>query len=186
MVSIAPTEEEPTMSAPIATDRINGLRILAVDDEPDILETIVDVLDGATIDCARSYEEATGLLTPGEADVLAGQKYNLAILDIMGVDGMGLLTQTVNQGIPTVMLTAHAMNPHTLKASIMHGALSYLPKEELANLAEHINDVLDAVEKGKSTWERLFNRLGDFFEKAFAPTWKSDDPESWRYYQSMM
>jgi CheY-like chemotaxis protein len=175
------------MSEPGTNDRVNGLRILAVDDEPDILETIVDVLDGATVDCARSYEEATGLLTPGETDAPVGQKYDVAVLDIMGVDGMGLLTQTVNQGIPTVMITAHAMNPHTLKASIMHGALSYLPKEELANLAEHIDDVLDAVEQGKSTWERLFNRLGDIFEKAFAPTWKSDDPEFWRYHhQSMM
>jgi len=174
------------MSEPTTTNRINGLRILAVDDEPDILETIVDVLDGATVDCAKSYEEATGLLTPVQVDVPVDRKYDLAVLDIMGVDGMGLLTQTVNQGIPTVMLTAHAMNPHTLKASIMHGALSYLPKEELANLAEHINDVLDAVEKGKSTWERLFNRMGDFFEKAFAPGWASDDPEFWRYYQPMM
>ena len=37
--------------------RLTGLWILAVDDEPDILETIVDVLDGATVDCAKSYEE---------------------------------------------------------------------------------------------------------------------------------
>ena len=174
------------MSAPSTTSRITGLRILAVDDEPDILETIVDVLDGATVDCARSYDEATGLLTPSEADAPGGRKYDLAVLDIMGVDGMGLLTQTVNQGIPTVMLTAHAMNPHTLKASIMHGALSYLPKEELASLAAHIDDVLDAVDEGTSTWGRLFNRLGDFFEKAFAPGWQSDDPEFWRYYQPMM
>ena len=174
------------MSEPSTTDRINGLRILAVDDEPDILETIVDVLDGATVDCARSYQEAIELLTPGESDAPTGKKYDLAILDIMGVDGMGLLTRTVDQGIPTVMLTAHAMNPGTLKASIMRGALSYLPKEELANLAEHINDVLDAVEKGQSTWERLFTRIGSFFDKAFAPAWQSDDPEFWRYYYGPM
>jgi hypothetical protein len=84
------------------------------------------------------------------------------------------------------MLTAHAMNPGTLKASIMNGALSYLPKEELANLAEHINDVLEAVEKGQSTWERLFTRIGNFFDKAFAPNWQSDDPEFWRYYYGHM
>lgn len=174
------------MSEPSTTDRINGLRILAVDDEPDILETIVDVLDGATVDCAKSYEEAIELLTPGEPGAPAVDKYDLAVLDIMGVNGMGLLTHTVNQGIPTVMLTAHAMNPQTLRASIMNGALSYLPKEELANLAEHINDVLDAVEKGQSTWKRLFTRMGDFFERAYAPGWKSDDPDFWRYYYGPM
>jgi CheY-like chemotaxis protein len=174
------------MSEPSTTDRIAGLRILAVDDEPDILETIVDVLDGATVDCAASYQEAVDLLTPDESDAPAGYLYDVAILDIMGVDGMSLLTQTVNLGIPTVMLTAHAMNPQTLRASIMHGALSYLPKEELANLPEHLTDVLDAVEQGQSTWQRLFTRMGNFFEKAFAPNWREDDPEFWRYYYGPM
>jgi CheY-like chemotaxis protein len=175
------------MSESSTTSRIEGLRILAVDDEPDILETIVDVLDGATVDCARSYQEAIELLTPGESGAPAGEKYDVVVLDIMGVDGMALLTETASQGIPTVMLTAHAMNPETLKASITNGAQSYLPKEELANLAEHITDVLDAVEAGQSTWQRLFTRMGNFFEKAFAPKWKSDDPEFWTsYYGSVM
>lgn len=165
---------------------IQGLRILAVDDEPDILETIVDVLDGATVDCARSYQEATERLSPGESKTPANEKYDLAILDIMGVDGMALLTQTVNQKIPTVMLTAHAMNRQTLKASIVNGALSYLPKDELANLAEHITDVLDAVEKGQPAWKRLFTKLGKSFEKSFGPAWMSDDPDFWKYYYGPM
>jgi CheY-like chemotaxis protein len=169
-----------------STDRMSGLRILAVDDEPDILETIVDVLDGATVDCARSYQEAIELLTPSDTSEPIVEQYDVAVLDIMGVDGMSLLTQTVNHGIPTVMLTAHAMNPETLKASIMHGALSYLPKEELANLPEHIADVLDAIEQGQPTWTRLFNRMGNFFEKAFAPNWKSDDPNFWSHYYGPM
>jgi len=166
--------------------RIQGLRILAVDDEPDILETIVDVLDGAKVDCAKSYDEAVERLSPGESRTPGNVKYDLAILDIMGVDGMALLTQTVNQKIPTVMLTAHAMNPQTLKASIVNGALSYLPKEELANLAQHIDDVLDAVEKGQSTWKRMFTKLGKFFEKGFGPAWTEDDPEFWKYYYGPM
>ena len=175
------------MSDPNATDRISGLRILAVDDEPDILETIVDVLDGATVDCASSYDEAIELLTPSDSGAPARAKYDVAVLDIMGVDGMELLNQTVGQGIPTVMLTAHAMNPETLKTSITSGAVSYLPKEELANLAEHITDALEAAEAGQSTWQRLFNRMGSFFEKAFAPGWKSDDPDFWAgYYGPVM
>ena len=170
------------MSETESVDRISGLRVLAVDDEPDILDTIVDVLDGATVDCAKSYDEAVALLTPADGDEAAGKKYDVAVLDIMGVDGMGLLSKTAELGIPTVMLTAHAMNPETLKESIQTGAQSYLPKEELANLPEHITDVLEASEQGQSTWERLFNRVGNFFEKAFAPGWKSDDPDFWRYY----
>jgi CheY-like chemotaxis protein len=177
-------EEKPNMSEPNTTDRIQGLRILAVDDEPDILETIVDVLDGAEVSCARSYEEAMDLLSPADSNAPTGGKFDLAILDIMGVDGMGLLTHTVNHRIPTVMLTAHAMNPQTLKASMVNGALSYLPKEELANLPVHLNDVLEAVERGQPAWVRLFSRMGTFFEKSFGPSWAADDPELWRYYHS--
>jgi CheY-like chemotaxis protein len=174
------------MSDSSTITRIRGLRILAVDDEPDILETIVDVLDGATVDCARSYQKAIELLEPEESKYLVPEKYDLAVLDIMGVDGMSLLTRTVDQRIPTVMLTAHAMNPQTLKASILNGALSYLPKEELSNLDEHINDVLDAIEKNQSTWHRLFTRMGRFFERAYGPRWASDDPEFWGYYYPPM
>ena len=179
-------EGESTMSEQVAADRVSGLRILAVDDEPDILETIVDVLDGATVTCARSYQEAMDLLNPAESDGAAGGQFDVAILDIMGVDGMELLNQTVSQGIPTVMLTAHAMNPDTLKTSIKQGALSYLPKEELANLPEHITDMFEAIEAGQSTWQRLFNRMGNFFERAFAPSWRSDDPDFWAYHYGTM
>src|SRR5690242_4434138 len=157
--------------------RMTGLRILAVDDEPDILETIVDVLDGATVDCAKSYEEALGKLK-------AQAGYDLAVLDIMGVDGMALLQQTVERGIPTVMLTAHALNPQSLKASIVDGALSYLPKEELANLAEHIDDVLEAIEKNQSTWKRVFSRLGKVFDQTFGSGWELEDPDFWSKYKS--
>ena len=157
--------------------RFQGLRFLAVDDEPDILETIVDVLDGATVDCAKSYEEALRKLK-------AQAGYDLAVLDIMGVDGMALLQQTVERGIPTVMLTAHALNPQSLKASIVDGALSYLPKEELANLTEHIDDVLDAIEKKQSPWKRVFSRLGKVFDQTFGSGWELQDPDFWSKYKS--
>jgi len=73
---------------------------------------------------------------------------------------LDLLVEAVNKGIPTVMLTAHAMNPETLKASITKGALSYLPKGELTRLDDIVNELLDAHKKGNSTWRLLFERLG--------------------------
>ena len=156
------------------------MRLLVVEDDRNLREQLVAALNdaGYTVDIADNGEDGQFL---GETE-----PYDLAILDIMGVDGMALLTQTANQRIPTVMLTAHAMNPQTLKASILNGALSYLPKEELANLAEHIDDVLDAVEKGQPTWKRLFTKLGKFFEKSFGPAWTSDDPDFWKYYYGSM
>ena len=162
---------------------LTGLRILAVDDEPDILETIVDVLDGTTVDCAKSYEEALAKLD-SKAQAGGTAHYDLAVLDIMGVDGMALLQQTVGRGIPTVMLTAHALNPQSLKASIVDGALSYLPKEELANLAEHIDDVIEAIEKNQPPWKRVFSRLGKAFDQTFGSGWELEDPDFWSKYKS--
>ena len=39
--------------------RLKGKRILAVDDEEDILETIEDILDGAVLDLAGDYDTAS-------------------------------------------------------------------------------------------------------------------------------
>ena len=61
------------MSESSATARIEGLRILAVDVEPDLLETIVDVLAGATDDGAASYEEAMERLTASESNTPASE-----------------------------------------------------------------------------------------------------------------
>src|SRR5215471_7495799 len=98
------------MAQATSISNINGLHVLAVDDEKDILDTIEDVLDEAKVDRAEDYATASQKLK----DV----KYDLAVLDIMGVNGMELLVEAVNKGIPTVMLTAHAMNPESLKSSI--------------------------------------------------------------------
>lgn len=156
------------------TSHVKKLQVLAVDDEKDILDTIEDVLDKAGVDRAQDYDTASKKLK--EAN------YDLAILDIMGVNGMDLLVEAVNKGIPTIMLTAHAMNPETLKASITKGALSYLPKQELTRLDEFVEELLEAHRKGNSTWHLLFERMGDFFKKTFNEGWDVDDPEFWRQY----
>ena len=157
-----------------ATSNLTGLHVLAVDDEADILDTIEDVLDGVQVERAQDYATAS--------QKIKDTTYDLAILDIMGVNGLALLMETVDKGIPTVMLTAHAMNPETLKTSITTGALSYLPKEELANLDVFLNDLLGASKQGRSTWALLFDRLGKFFENSFGPQWAKDDPEFWKAY----
>ena len=150
---------------------LKGKRILAVDDEEDVLDTIRDVLEGAMVSTAQSYQEAVDKLDEGVFD--------LAILDIMGVDGLDLLEKTVEKGIPTVMLTAHAMNPEALLTSIKKGAMSYLPKEMLADLDRILNDILAAMAQGKPTWKILFDKLGDFFDEKFGPGWKEKDKEFW-------
>jgi DNA-binding response OmpR family regulator len=153
---------------------LKGKRILAVDDEVDILETIEDILDEAHVDRAQDYETASEKIRRG--------KYDLAVLDIMGVDGLKLLEEAVDRGIPTVMLTAHAINPETLMASIRKGAISYLPKETLAELDTLLADLLAAHDRGEPPWKLLFDRLGDYFNERFGPDWKEKDREFWSQF----
>jgi DNA-binding response OmpR family regulator len=60
-------------------DMLKGKKILAVDDEIDILETLEEVLDQCDLDTASTYETAKELLET--------KTYDAAILDIMGVRG---------------------------------------------------------------------------------------------------
>lgn len=148
-----------------------GKRILAVDDETDILETIEDILDMADVTAARDYNTASEKIRTG--------RFDLAILDIMGVDGLKLLEEAVARGIPAVMLTAHAVNPETLMSSIRKGAISYLPKETLAELDTLLEELLAAQAAGKPPWKLLFDRLGDYFDERFGPDWKARDKAFW-------
>ena len=150
---------------------LKGLHILAVDDEEDILETIVEILDESRVDTAREYQSAS--------QKIKEHKYDLAILDIMGVDGLKLLEEAVTREIPTVMLTAHAISPATLMESIQKGAMSYLPKESLADLDDLLDDLLGAYHSGEPPWKLLFEKLGDFFDKRFGAEWKQKDQEFW-------
>ena len=150
---------------------LDGKRILAVDDESDILETIQDILDMAEVDSARDYASASEKIRTGS--------YDLAILDIMGVNGLVLLEEAVAKGIPTVMLTAHAVNPETLMSSIRKGAISYLPKETLVELDDLLEDLLAAQAAGTPPWKLLFEKLGTYFDERFGPDWKTKDERFW-------
>ncbi len=66
--------------------------ILVVDDEPDILETIVEVLENFRVETAGTFNQATGLLET--------RAYDMAILDIMGVKGLDLLATAVRKKHP--------------------------------------------------------------------------------------
>ena len=102
---------------------LDGKKILAVDDEPDILEILDELLPMCDVTKATTFEKAK--------ELLESQDFDIAILDIMGVDGYGLLDIATKRNITAVMLTAHAFTPDNLVKSIKEGAASYLPKEEL-------------------------------------------------------
>jgi DNA-binding NtrC family response regulator len=146
-------------------------KILIVDDEPDVLDSLEELLDMSTTVRAQSFEEASHLLET--------QEFDIAILDIMGVDGYQLLEIANKKNVVAVMLTAHALSPDNIKKSYRGGACSYIPKEEMINIETFLIDVLTAKQKGENPWTSWYNRLGSFCEKKFGPDWDKDEKEFW-------
>lgn len=143
--------------------------VLIVDDEPDILDTLEDLLPMCSAVRAADFDTARELLET--------RHFDLAILDIMGVSGYELLDVCVEKHIVAVMLTAYAVTPADVRKSFDKGAAFYIPKEEIASIDVFLIDVLEAIEKGRNTWERWYTRLSRFSEKAFGENWKKDEKD---------
>ena len=139
--------------------------ILIVDDEIDILDTIEESLEMCELHKADNYHLAL--------QYLQSYSYDVVVLDIMGVNGFDLLRKSVERGFPTIMLTAHALSPESLKKSIKLGAVSFLPKDNISELKDYLEDI--AEHKGDSRWLKLFEKLGDYFNLRFGPDWKEKD-----------
>jgi DNA-binding NarL/FixJ family response regulator len=153
--------EQTMESESVLRDKV----VLAVDDEPDVLEAIEEALDMCLLNTASDYNTAI--------QYLASYTYDIVILDIMGVNGFELLKDSVSRGFPTVMLTAHALSPESLKKSIKLGAVSFLPKEKMPELRSYLEDVV--LGGGKPVWRKLFDRLGNYYNKRFGPDWREKD-----------
>ena len=135
--------------------------ILVVDDEPDVLDTVADILDTCLVTKAGDFETAR--------QYLMSFTYDIVILDIMGVNGFELLKTSVKRGFATVMLTAYALSPEAIEKSIKLGAVSFLPKEKMSQLDLFLADVV--LGGNKPVWGKLFAKLEDLFSKRFGPDW---------------
>lgn len=156
----------------MAESILNGKRLLAVDDEHDVLETLADLLEdyeGLVLDVASDYDTGYHLLR--------SWTYDAVILDIMGVRGYDLLNAAVHLGFPTVMLTAHAFTPEDLKQSIEMGARAYIPKEKMVDIADFLGDVL-LLGHG-SGLKSMVRRLGGVFANKFGSRWMENEKDFW-------
>ncbi|MFH1491402.1 MAG: response regulator [Pseudomonadota bacterium] len=152
-------------------DHLEGKKILIVDDEPDVLETLAELLPMCDVVKASSFEEAEKAMNVGAFDIV--------VLDIMGVDGYKLLDIAREKKLTALMLTAHALSVEDTKKSFIKGAAFYAPKDEMANIVTFLNDVLDAQKKGKGTWRRWMERLEWYYDNRFGPGWQRSDKEFW-------
>ena len=153
---------------------LDGKSILIVDDEPDVLETLEELLPMCNIEKAPSFDKAKELIEK--------QNFDLAILDIMGVDGYKLLEIASKKKVTAVMLTAHALSPENTVRSFKEGAAFYVPKDELSNIKLFLNDVLEAKEKGRHSWSRWLDRFNSYYEKVFGEDWQDHDKEFWEKF----
>ena len=157
---------------------LNGKRILAVDDEPDILAVLeAEVLDAAPnciFEKATTYEEAT--------KKLESQTYDVVILDIMGVRGFDLLDLAVRKKNHVAMLTAHAFTPEALKRSFEMKARAYLPKEKLGEIVPFLEDVLNY--EYLPGWDRLMKKLEGYFKARWGEYWKKAEVKFWEDFDN--
>ena len=149
---------------------LRGKKVLIVDDDNDVIETIMDLLDECQVDSASDFASAKELLNL--------HKYDAAILDIMGVNGFGLLEIAMANRIPALMLTAHALSSDNFKKSISAGAYAYIPKDEMINIPDYLADLLLAADTGKKSG-KWFARLAPSYDRLFGQDWKKTDKVFW-------
>ncbi len=112
---------------------LKGKKILIVDDEAYVLDSLIELLDMCLIDTALSFEDGKKRLEDHD--------YDIARLDIMGVKGFELLKVTNDRRIPAIMLTANALSEENLKKSAKDCAAYFAPRDKMADIDLFVADV---------------------------------------------
>jgi CheY-like chemotaxis protein len=162
----------------MAVSILEGKRILAVDDEPDVLDVLEDEILGTAPKCkiekATTYHQAVQRLT--------SQTYDVVILDIMGIRGFELLDLSSKRNLTVAMLTAHALNPKALRRSIEMKARAYLPKDKLGEIVPFLECVLE--EEYLPGWGRLMKKLERYFNSQWGKSWKKPEETFWKEFDA--
>jgi DNA-binding response OmpR family regulator len=148
---------------------LKGKKILIVDDEPDVIETLQDILHMCEVTAAGSFEEAK--------KQLENNSFDFAVLDIMGVSGYELLEIAVAKKVTAVMLTAHALTPEDTVKSFKEGAAFFVPKEKMGDMAAVLAGILDAQKKGKRTWLPFTGWAEAYYNAKFGTKWEKQKKE---------
>ena len=154
------------------TGILKGKKVLIVDDELDIIEFMEEALDMCELHTADEYGTAKQMLEDND--------YDVAVLDIMGVNGYELLSLANKRGIPAVMLTAHALSADNFSKSMSGGACAYLPKDKLSEIGEFLSDVIEDNYRQAGVLGKWFDRLKGYYEKKFGPGWLDEYKGTWQ------
>ncbi len=129
--SNATTEESPVAEVTAAAEltRLDGVRVLVVDDEKDARDLLVTILTqcGALAKTAASVSDALEIIRSGKLDVL------ISDIEMPNEDGYSLIRKVrsledgPNRSIPAIALTAHARASDRLR-SLSAGYQLHIPK----------------------------------------------------------
>lgn len=159
-----------------SNDILIGKRILAVDDEPDVLDSLREILEECEVETASTFTTA--------GELLASKDYDAVLLDIMGVRGFDLLQIAAERGIPALMLTAHGLNPENLVGSITLGAKAYIPKEKMDEIDVYLKALFIDREEGLANSRSWFDRLSSYFDERFGYGWKNKHKKFWEEFDN--
>jgi DNA-binding NtrC family response regulator len=125
--------------------------ILIVDDEPDIIEALVNYLDDYEVDFAYDADSALEKVSSG--------KFKIVLADIVmpGLDGIELLRRIkdINPGIQVIMMTGQTTLMRASE-SMQDGALKYLLKP-FDDISE-VNKAIDEAIKKIREWKDVFRK----------------------------
>jgi DNA-binding response OmpR family regulator len=153
---------------------LKNKRILIVDDEPDILDALEELLPMCKIRKATNFDDAAGLID--------SEKFDIAILDIMGVNGYELLVMARKKNILVVMLTAHALTVEDTEKAHREGAALYVPKEKMGEIETYLNDILEDQKKEQGSWSRWLDRFGSYYDTRFGDDWRDQNKDFWKNF----
>ncbi len=154
---------------------LDGKKILVVDDEIDVLESVEDLLPSCDVMRAQTFEEAR--------KHLESESFDLCILDIMGVDGYELLNIANENSVTAIMLTAHSLSVEDTVKSFENGAAYYVPKEKISEIATYLNDVLEAKKENQGFLERWLDRFVGYYDTKFGQDWQNEDKAFWKRFR---
>jgi len=139
---------------------LKGLRVLAVDDEEDVLDTIAEALETATVDRAQDFKTAVKKINEKTYDLASSISWVW----------MGSLCSTrpwkkhphgdahgscAERRDPFWPLFAKAPSP--------------ICRKKTGGNRQILNDLLAAQAAGEPTWKLLFEKLGEFLMRNSVP-----------------
>ena len=154
---------------------LDGKKVLIVDDEPDILESLEELLPMCELVKAHNFEEAK--------KHLENDHFDLCILDIMGVNGYQLLDKANEKDVIAVMLTGHSLSPSDTVKSFKGGAAYYVPKEKIAEMATYLNDVLEVKKENQGFLDRWLDRFVGYYDNKFGQDWQDENKAFWKRFR---